>query len=99
MVYANGRTPSHAGVPTTAVIALQCGLSDGRTGDFAIIGHEGVVGSPLLTGSKKLPRTLADGHPARVLQAEAEALLSNTPSAPLAPHQGVEMHDLLEFFP
>ncbi len=50
VVYADGHAPSHAYFPTTAVIALQCVLSDGRTGDFAVIGHEGVAGSPLFTG-------------------------------------------------
>jgi hypothetical protein len=50
-LYANGLPPSHSYFPITAVIALQCGPSDGRAGDFAVIGHEGVVGSPSFTRS------------------------------------------------
>lgn len=51
----SGRAPGYVYFPTTAVVSLVYLTQDGGSSELAVIGHEGMVGIPLLMGGNAMP--------------------------------------------
>jgi hypothetical protein len=51
VLYEPGRPQRHAYFPTCAIVSLQYPMVSGTSTEFAIVGNEGVVGSPLFLGA------------------------------------------------
>lgn len=51
-IYEPGSTVRHVYFPTTAMISLTCGTSDGESAQIAVVGNEGMVGVTLLLGGE-----------------------------------------------
>lgn len=50
----SGSTPAYAYFPTTAIVSLVCTMLDGALTEVAVVGNEGMVGIPLVTGGNSV---------------------------------------------
>jgi CRP-like cAMP-binding protein len=55
VVCESGMPMSHVYFPTTAIVSLLYVMEDGRSGQIAMVGNDGVVGIPLLMGGETTP--------------------------------------------
>lgn len=86
VLFDHGQTPSHAVFPTTAIVSLIYATEDGGSAEFAVVGHDGVVGLPLFMGgmttsSRAVVQSAGEGwrlpaHAVRAEVARAGALLA-----------------------
>jgi CRP-like cAMP-binding protein len=55
VLYEPGIVPTHAYLPTTAIVSLQYVTESGASNGVAVIGNEGIVGIPLFMGGGSTP--------------------------------------------
>jgi CRP-like cAMP-binding protein len=55
VLYESGSTLSHVYFPTTSIVSLLDELEDGASAEFAVFGHEGIVGISLFMGGESTP--------------------------------------------
>lgn len=66
--------PRHAYFPTTAIVSLLHLKEDGSTVEVAVIGREGFVGMPVVTGGDVMPYEALIQTPGQVWQLSADLL-------------------------
>ena len=55
VLYEPGGTQSHVYFPTTAIVSLLYIIESGASAEIAVVGHEGLVGVPLVMGGESTP--------------------------------------------
>jgi CRP-like cAMP-binding protein len=55
VIYESGCEMTHMYFPTTSIISLLYVMKSGATAEIAVVGHEGVVGLPLIMGGRSTP--------------------------------------------
>ncbi|HEY9450013.1 MAG TPA: Crp/Fnr family transcriptional regulator [Gemmatimonadaceae bacterium] len=55
VLYEPGSTQSHVYFPTTAIVSLLYIIESGASAEIAVVGHEGLVGVPLVMGGQSTP--------------------------------------------
>lgn len=73
VLYESGAVLSHGHFPTSAIVSLQYVTESGASTQIAVVGHEGIVGTPLFMGGGSTPSRA-------VVQTAGEALRISGPA-------------------
>lgn len=90
-LYESGVKLLHAYFPVTAIVSLLYVTEDGHSAELAVVGHEGVVGTPLFMGSGSTPSRGVVQSAGHAFRLSAQALLSEFDRS------GAAMHLLLRY--
>ncbi len=77
VLYESGIAASHAYFPTTGVVSLLYELNDGLAAESAVIGNEGFIGIPLLTGGNSTPSRAVVQNAGKGFRISASAIKEN----------------------
>jgi CRP-like cAMP-binding protein len=90
VVHESGATQSHAYFPIDAIVSLIYVLKDGSSAEVAIVGHDGMIGMPILMGGGTSPHRAIVQAAGSVLRMKAQDLRNECER--MGPLQQLLMH-------